>query len=163
MRHKNLIIYFCCFIAGSRTLASQKTFNYGAQVRQDANNVIQINVGDITSLLELPSVQLMRAVHRFPKATTFRVSWISGFGSSSTKGTALYNRSQKNIRVFSQVQMRSSTYSNHYLYRNITDQEIEKLAYFNKGTGTGDQTGNFSNLTRFGVKLTSHQQVKKSK
>ena len=162
MRKVLLLLTIFYFFAPSEVVASQKwTYSSDTQIGRDAHKTVHINVGDITSFPELPTVELMRAMRHFSKTQMFRATWFSQFGSTLIDGTALYNRSKQNIRVFTHVQSGRKKYNNFYLFQKVTARNVEQLGTYNSGKHVGDQSGNFSNLAKFGVEFTSTQRIHK--
>ena len=89
----------------------------------DNNGVVQVNAGAST----IPSSLLLQALRADDRAQRFRVSW-DWPQRGDSHGTALYDRANSTLKVFSQSQKDAKIEVRSVIYSGVTDQILEQAA-----------------------------------
>ena len=87
------------------------------------NGVVQINAGAAAD----PLVFFARALQNEKTAQRLRLNWAAPTADSFT-GTALYNRADSTLKVYSRAQMNGKISIESALYRGVTDAVLNRLA-----------------------------------
>lgn len=128
----------------------------------ERDGLVQIKAGLVTSDAAQPLALLSRTLQNHATARKIRLNWtfnwkLNTFPPTIRSGyaTALYNRDDSTLKLYSKYNDALGSYVKHVLYEGVTDEKLEQLA--EKYPTGGDAMENFAfldNLPQFGAMAT---------
>lgn len=119
---------------------------------QARSTEVRIKAGNIVhySLPTMPLERLASALKHDSRSPTFRLTWYTFLSSLDITYIVLYNRKSKTLKFHSSGLLFGKNMKEHYLYNNVTDSAIHKLAKRHRRTKDRPNDSFFSELRRFG-------------
>lgn len=128
----------------------------------ERDGLVQIRVGMLTNDAAQPLALLSRTLQNHSTAQKIRLNWkfnwnLNTFPPTIRRGyaTALYNRDDSTLKLYSKYNDAAGSYVKHVLYAGVTDEKLGQLA--DKYRSGGDAMENFAfldNLPQVGATAT---------
>lgn len=117
--------------------------------------IVHIKVKNIFLLRpqQAPMPKLAMALKQYKTSSKFRVTWHSFASSMNIGVTAIYNRRTNTLKYYSSGSFFEKRVREHYLYTNVTDKVIFKIASkHQKAEESVPDDAFFSELSKYGCK-----------